>query len=148
MRNSIRFVPAILAATFVTLGVAAVAAQAQSAAGPVTGNPVSGKKLYESYTCYACHGFNGDTGARSLLAGRSAYLASESTFIAFLRARANLAPTQPSTNMPNYSTATLGDAQARDLYAYIRSFKDSAPALDEIPVFKEILSAAQKPYKP
>src|SRR5262245_10783051 len=118
------------------------------AAGPVSGNATTGKKLYEAYTCYGCHGFNGDTGARSLLPGRSPYLATESTFIAFLRARATLPPVQPSTNMPNYSAAALPDAQAKDIYAYIRTFKDNAPAVDDIPVFKQILSGAQKPYKP
>jgi uncharacterized membrane protein len=49
--------------------------------------------------------------------------------------------------MPNYSTATLSDAQARDLYAYIRTFKSNAPPVDEIPVFNQILTAAEKPYK-
>ena len=131
-----------------TLGLARVHSQAPPAASPVTGNVVNGKKLYEAYTCYGCHGFNGDTGARSLLPGKSAYLASESTFIAFLRARANVAPVQPSTSMPNYSAASLPDAQAKDIYAYVRTFKDASPAVDEIAVFKQILSDAQKPYKP
>lgn len=122
--------------------------QAQSAAGTASGNPVTGKKLYESYSCYACHGFTGETGARVLLPGRSASLATDSTFIAFLRARANLAPTQPSTSMPNYSATTLTDAQAKDIYAYITRFKSSPPEVTDIPAFKQILSAAQKPYKP
>ena len=148
MRTPRRLLTSVAAATIAALAFMAVRGRAQAPTGPVTGNPVGGKKLYESYTCYACHGFNGDTGARSLVPGRSPYLASESTFIAFLRARANLAPTQPSTNMPNYSAATLPDAQAKDIYAYIRTFKDSAPGVDDNPVFKQILSAAQKPYKP
>jgi len=115
---------------------------------PAAGNPVTGKKLYESYTCYGCHGFTGETGARALLPGKSANLASESRFIAFLRARANVAPNEPSTSMPNYSATTLTDAQARDVYAYIRTFKSNAPDVDDIPAFKQILSAAQKPHKP
>ena len=49
--------------------------------------------------------------------------------------------------MPNYSAATLTDAQARDIYAYIRTFKSHAPHVDQIPVFKQILTEAQKPYK-
>jgi mono/diheme cytochrome c family protein len=139
---------------FIAIGVGAVAglapvsAQAQAAAGAAAGNPVTGKKLYESYFCYACHGYNGETGARVLLPGRSPSLASESTFIAFLRARANLAPTQPSTSMPNYSATTLTDAQARDIYAHIRKFKSESPDVNDIAAFKQILSAAQKPYKP
>ena len=74
--------------------------------------------------------------------------ATEASFIAFLRARANLAPVQPSTSMPNYSADTLSDAQAKDIYAYVRTFKSNAPPVDQIPLLKQILSGAQKPYKP
>jgi mono/diheme cytochrome c family protein len=137
-----------LAAAMASLAFQIVPTQAQAPAGPVTGNPANGKKLYEAYTCYACHGFNGETGARVLVSNRSANLSTESGFIAFLRARANLAPTQPSTRMPNYSAATLPDAQAKDIYAYIRTFKSHAPPVDQIPVFNQILTDAQKPYKP
>ena len=72
----------------------------------------------------------------------------ESSFIAYLRGRANLAPIQPSTGMPNYSATTLSDAQARDIYAYVRTFKSNTPDVNDIAVLKQILSAAQKPYKP
>jgi mono/diheme cytochrome c family protein len=127
---------------------APASAQSRAAASAAGGNPATGKKLYESYTCYACHGFNGETGARVLLPGRSPSLATESTFIAYLRGRANLAPVQPSTGMPNYSATTLSDAQARDIYAYVRTFKSNSPDVNDIAVLKQILSAAQKPYKP
>jgi mono/diheme cytochrome c family protein len=137
-----------LAAAMTSLTFQIVAARAQAPASPATGNPANGKKLYDANTCYACHGFNGETGARALVSSRSANLASESGFIAFLRARANVAPTQPSTSMPNYSAASLPDAQAKDIYAYIKTFKSHAPAVDQIPVFNQILTDAQKPYKP
>ena len=137
-----------LAAAMVSLAFQIVPTRAQAPASPVTGNSANGKKLYEAYTCYACHGFSGETGARAFVSNRSASLATESSFIAFLRARANLAPTQPSTSMPNYSAATLPDAQAKDIYAYIRTFKSHAPPADQIPVFGQILTEAEKPYKP
>jgi mono/diheme cytochrome c family protein len=137
-----------LVTAMVALALQIVPARAQAPASPATGNPTNGKKLYEAYTCYACHGFNGETGARVLVSSRSVNLTTESSFIAFLRARANVAPTQPSTSMPNYSAATLPDAQAKDIYAYIRTFKSHAPPVDEIPVFGQILTEAQKPYKP
>ena len=108
---------------------------AQAPAGTASGDPAKGKTVYESYTCYACHGFTGETGARVLAESRSATLATESAFITFLRARANVAPAQPSTSMPNYSAQTLPDAQVKDLYAYIRAFKSHAPPVDQIPVF-------------
>ena len=130
----------------IILAIVPVRTHAQAAAAG--GDPVKGKKVYESFTCYGCHGFTGETGARVLAESRSANLATEAAFIAFLRARANVAPTQPSTSMPNYAAQTLPDAQAKDLYAYIKTFRSHAPPADQIPVFGQILFEAQKPYKP
>ena len=145
MRTSTRITLTLVIAISVALST--VLARAQAPGGAPTGNATNGKKLYEAYTCYGCHGFNGETGVRVLVASRSANLATESNFITFLRARANVAPTQPSTSMPNYSAATLPDAQAKDIYAYIKTFKPHAPPVDQIPVFGQILTEAQKPYK-
>lgn len=137
-----------IAAAVATLAFLVAPLRAQAPASPATGDPAKGKKVYESFTCYACHGFTGETGARVLASSRSATLATEPAFITFLRARANVAPPQPSTSMPNYSAETLPDAQAKDLYAYIRTFTSHAPPVDQIPVFRQILTEAQKPYKP
>jgi len=123
------------------------AASAKAPTSPVTGNAVRGKQLYYDYSCYGCHGFNGETG-RAFVPNWPANLATESSFLAFLRGRANQAPTQPSTGMPNYARETLGDTQAKDIYAYIRTFKSSAPPADKIPTMNAILSAAQKPRTP
>ena len=114
---------------------------------PVTGNAVTGKKLYYDHACYSCHGFNGETGARAFVPNWPANLATERSFIAFLRGRANLAPVQPSTSMPNYPVESVSDAQAKDIYAYIRSFKSTPPPIEKIPVMNQILAAAKKPYK-
>ena len=139
----------VLTALLLTATTAAAQSQQARPAAPTPagGDTASGKKLYEAYSCYACHGFNGETGARALVGSRSQNLATESNFIAFLRGRANVAPLQPSTSMPNYSATTLSDAQARDIYAHIRTFKSNAPPADQIPVFNEILKGAQRPYK-
>jgi mono/diheme cytochrome c family protein len=115
---------------------------------PVTGNAIRGKELYYDYACYSCHGFTGETGARTFVPNWPVNLATETRFLTFLRGRANLAPSQPSTSMPNYAAETLTDAQAKDIYAYIRSFKQNAPPADKIPTLNAILGAAQKPYKP
>src|SRR5262245_44289006 len=114
---------------------------------PVTGNAVEGKKLYYSYSCYACHGYNGETGARPFV-GRWGNLATEAGFIAFLRARADQAPAAPSTQMPNFPANSLSDKDAKDIYAYIRSFKSNAPELKDIPTLNSIVTAASNPYKP
>jgi|SRR5215469_8193735 len=113
---------------------------------PVTGNATSGKALYFSYGCYACHGYNGETGARAFV-GRWGNLATEQSFLAFLRGRVNVAPLTPSTSMPNFSEASLPDKQAKDIYAYIRTFKSTAPELKDIPTLNAIVKSASEDKK-
>ena len=110
---------------------------------PVTGNATAGKGLYYAYGCYACHSYNGETGARPFV-GRWGNLSTEEAFIKFLRGRANVAPVVPSTSMPNFSEKSLPDKAAKDIYAYIRTFKSSAPAVKDIPALSSILDAAKK----
>jgi mono/diheme cytochrome c family protein len=110
---------------------------------PVTGNAARGKGLYFDYGCYACHGYNGETGARQFV-GRWGNLATEQGFIAFLRGRANVAPVTPATSMPNFAASSLPDKQAKDIYAYIRTFKSSAPELKDIPTLNAIVDAAKR----
>ena len=114
---------------------------------PVTGNPSLGKALYYNYSCYGCHGFNGETG-RAFVGNWTANLATEESFTRFLRLRANVAPVTPATSMPNYPENSLSDRQAKDIYAYIRTFKSNAPPLQSIPTLNEIVKAASRPYKP
>ena len=113
---------------------------------PVTGNAAAGKPLYYSYGCYACHSYNGETGARPFV-GRWGNLKDENTFLRFLRGRANVAPVPPSTAMPNFSQESLPDKQAKDIYAYIRTFKSSAPAAKDIPVLSSLVEAAKRVKK-
>src|SRR5437879_12800771 len=94
----------------------------QAPTSPVTGSAANGKALYYSYSCYACHGYNGETG-RAFVGNWSANLANDENFIRFLRGRANVSPLAPSTSMPNFAENTLSDKQAKDIYAYIRTFK-------------------------
>jgi mono/diheme cytochrome c family protein len=111
---------------------------------PVSGNAVSGKGLYYAFGCYACHGYNGETGARAFV-GRWGNLGTEQAFLTFLRGRANVAPIVPSTSMPNFSEASLSDKQAKDIYAYIRSFKSTAPAdLKDAPALTAIIDGAKQ----
>src|ERR1700674_1607181 len=113
---------------------------------PVTGNAGNGKALYYSYGCYACHGYNGETGARAFV-GRWGNLGTEQSFLAFLRGRANVAPLVPSTSMPNFGEGSLSDTQAKDIYAYIRTFKSSAPELKDIPTLNAIIVRSKQQKK-
>src|SRR5712671_4904793 len=113
---------------------------------PATGNAVTGKKLYYDYSCYGCHGYNGETGARAFV-GNGGNLQTEAGFVAFLRLRGDQNPAAPSTGMPNFPVSTMSDAQAKDIYAYIRTFKSNAPELKDIPALNAIVAGANKPYK-
>ena len=109
---------------------------------PVTGNATNGKKVFLSYGCYACHGYNGETGARNFV-GRWGNLQTEQQFITFLRGRANAAPLTPVSSMPNFSAQSLPDDKAKDLYAYIRTFKSTAPAGKNVPALDDIVASAK-----
>jgi mono/diheme cytochrome c family protein len=128
-------------------GGAAAAGNTNPPTSPVSGNAVNGKALYYNYSCYGCHGFNGETG-RAFVGNWTNNLASEDNFLKFLRGRANVAPATPSTNMPNFAENTMSDKQAKDIYAYIRTFKSNAPPLQNISTLNEIVKAASRPYKP
>jgi mono/diheme cytochrome c family protein len=122
------------AATALALG-AVLAQQAR-------GDAENGKQLFYAHGCYGCHGFNGETGARDLVGTGSPIIADEATFVLFLRLRGDQAPELPSTRMPNFPVEALSDAEARDLYAYVRTFKLDAPSVDDVPTLRAILDAA------
>lgn len=119
-------------------------ALAQSNYGPITGNAESGKELYYAHACYACHGYTG-IGRQNLANDVSGMLVNEQVFTIYLRARSELNPDVPSQAMPNYSENVVSDEEARDLYAYIRSFRDDPPAVDDIPALRSILESAESP---
>jgi mono/diheme cytochrome c family protein len=112
--------------------------------GPVTGDAKHGRELFHAHTCYGCHGFNGETGARDLVGTNSPILSSEDTFIYFLRQRADQAPLTPSTAMPNFPENALSNQDAKDIYAFIRSFRLDAPKVEDVPALRAILDAAKK----
>ena len=42
----------------------------------------------------------------------------------------------------------LSDRQAKDIYAFVRSLKLNAPAIEDVPTLKKIVESAERPYKP
>jgi hypothetical protein len=49
--------------------------------------------------------------------------------------------------MPSFSDSALSDKQAKDIYAYIRTFKSSEPELKDIPTLNAIVDAAKQDKK-
>ena len=117
-------------------------AVAQVQFGPITGNADKGQQLYYDYGCFGCHGFNG-IGRQNLANDVSGIMFNETVFLTYLRARADQNPLFPTQSMPNYSAVSLSDENAKHIYAYIRTFKDTPPELDDIPALKEILEDAE-----
>jgi mono/diheme cytochrome c family protein len=111
-------------------------------------DPTRGKQLYYDHGCYGCHGFNGETGVRRLVGTGSSILESPDTFVAFLRLRADATPLLPSTSMPSYAVTALSNAEARDIYSYIRTFVLNAPDPKTIITLQTIIDSAKAPYKP
>jgi mono/diheme cytochrome c family protein len=103
-----------------------------------SGNSVNGKTLFFEHGCYSCHGYHG--AGRVALSGKPiGLLANEATFLSFLRMRGELNPLLPSTTMPHYGVSSLPDQAALDIYAYILSFREDSPAVENVPVLKAIL---------
>src|SRR5262245_11625670 len=124
--------------------VASVSALAQTPAG----DPANGKTLYVAHQCWACHGYNGETGTRLLREDGTFIprLMTVNGFIAFIRApRPDQPPPSGSvTSMPSYGAASLPNPQAADLFAYIKTFKPTQPALKDIPLLNRMQSEGGK----
>lgn len=107
-------------------------AQSPGVPGAVTGDPARGKSLYErTYRCYACHGFDGQSGSPRLVP----VTRTQSAFSAFVRK-----PSSPA--MPSFADAPLQDLD--DVYAYIRSLPATAPPVERLPVLRDILERRTK----
>jgi len=117
-----------VAAAALTLMVSA-AAQAPAPAAPAAaapaGNADTGKKLYDSYGCYQCHGYEAQGGvAGPRLASRPLPYAGFSRYVR-----------RPTNQMPPYTERILTDADLAHIYAYIQA-RPMPPAVQSIPLLR------------
>jgi mono/diheme cytochrome c family protein len=126
MKNpSLRVTLACTAA--VSFAVAAVSLSAQQQAQTIVGDAARGEPLFaDTFNCYACHGFDAQSGERRLVPLNY----TQEGFITFVQS-------SPLPNMPAYPDASA--QQLADIYAYIRTIAPDAPALTEVPLLSEIL---------
>ena len=115
-------------------------------AEPITGNAANGKEPYFNHGCYACHGYRG-IGKHNIANDVSGIMMNESVFLIFLRARSELNPPLPFQGMPHYPESSLADAEALDIYAYIRTFKDSPPLAESNTTLQAIIRSAQSQHQ-
>jgi mono/diheme cytochrome c family protein len=111
---------------FALVLVAAVAAQTpvpSSNAAPA-GNAETGKKLFVSYGCYQCHGYEaqGSSATGPRLGPRPIPFAAFSRYVR-----------QPTGQMPPYTTKVVSDADLTNIYEFISS--RPAPATN-VPLWK------------
>jgi mono/diheme cytochrome c family protein len=113
----------------VALVFAAVVAAAQTPAAPAqpasAGNAETGKKLYVSYGCWQCHGYEGQGGAAGpRLAPRPLPFAGFSRYVR-----------RPTNQMPPYTEKVVSNADLEHIHAYLTS-RPAPPAASSIPLLK------------
>jgi mono/diheme cytochrome c family protein len=104
-----------------------VDAQPPAGSAGLVGDAARGRPLFaDTFNCYACHGFDGQSGERRLVPMNY----TQEGFI-------TLVQTSPLPNMPAFPDAP---AQAlADIYAYIKTIPADAPAVGEVPLLRDIL---------
>ena len=111
----------------VSMTTAAAYAQGQAGAARPGADAGRGKQLFEkTYRCYACHGYDGQTGSPRLVPMPM----TEQAFVAFLRK-------PPREAMPKF--VDVPEQDLVDVYAYIKSIPVAAPPADSIPILKDVL---------
>ena len=83
-----------------------------------SGNADNGKKNFEKFGCYSCHGHLGQgSSAGARLAPRPIAAAA---LIAYVR--------HPAGQMPPYTSKVISDAELADIRAYLASIPEPPPA--------------------
>jgi mono/diheme cytochrome c family protein len=117
----------ILAVVVVVQAFRPAVGAAQAPATAPSGDARRGKTLFdETYRCYACHGYDGESGSPRLVPMSR----TEDSFTDFVRK-----PARPA--MPAFSDVPAKDLA--DVYAYLRSLRSTAPAAASIPLLNAIL---------
>ena len=102
---------------------AAVSAQTPAPQPPAAaaGNAEAGKKLFVSYGCYQCHGYEaqGSNATGPRLGPRPIAFTAFSRYVR-----------QPTGQMPPYTAKVVSDAELADIRAYLASIPDPTPAKD------------------
>src|SRR5687767_4109223 len=90
------------------------------------GNPEAGKKLWVSYGCWQCHGYEGQGGAAGpRLAARNLAFAG---FAAYVR--------RPTNQMPPYTEKVVSNADLVNIHAFVQS-RPAPPAVASVPLLQE-----------
>ena len=121
----IQFLVSVLIIT-VTGAIAPAQTPAPAPAAPATaGNPDTGRKLFVSYGCYQCHGYEGQGGAAGpRVAPRPLPFAGFSRYVR-----------RPTNQMPPYTQRVIADGDLGHIYAYLQSRPAPLP-VQSIPLLR------------
>jgi ubiquinol-cytochrome c reductase cytochrome c subunit len=105
---------------------AATSAPAQAAQAAPQGNATNGRKLFVSFGCYQCHGYEaqGSSATGPRLGPRPIAFAA---FMKYVRRTTN--------QMPPFTTKVVSDAELTDIYAFLRALPQP-PDVASIPLLK------------
>jgi mono/diheme cytochrome c family protein len=93
----------------------------------LVGDAARGQPLFaDTFNCYACHGFDAQSGERRLVPLNY----TQEGFITFVQS-------SPLPNMPAYPDAS--PQQLADIFAYIRTIPADAPPVGDLPLLRDIL---------
>ena len=110
-----------------TLVAAVLSAQPPGGNSAVVGDAARGQPLFsDTFNCYACHGFDAQSGERRLVPMNY----TQEGFITFVQS-------SPLPNMPAFPDASAQNLA--DIYAYIRTLPADAPAVNDVPLLRDIL---------
>ena len=123
MKASVYGLRSVVFGLLLVAGVSAQTPAPQPNAAPA-GNAETGKKLFVSYGCYQCHGYEaqGSNATGPRLGPRPIALAAFSRYVR-----------QPTGQMPPYTVKVVSDADLTNIYAFLQS--RPAPATN-VPLLK------------
>ncbi len=102
------------------LAVGAISAQTPLTPAGDTGN---GRKLFDRFGCYECHGHEGQGGAAGVRLGPQPI--PYAAFSRYVR--------HPARQMPPYTAKVVTDRELSDIYAFLRSIPQP-PSASSIPI--------------
>jgi mono/diheme cytochrome c family protein len=101
-------------------------ATAQQQQNVPQGNAANGRKLFVSFGCYQCHGYEAQGGsAGPRLAPRPIAYAQLMKYVR-----------HPTGEMPPFTEKIVKDAELTDIYAFLRA-QPAPPDVDKIPLLKQ-----------
>ena len=104
----------------------APAAAPQAAPAVPPGNAVNGRRLFVSFGCYQCHGYEaqGSSATGPRLGPRPIPFAN---LVRYVR--------RPTNQMPPFTAKVVSDAELADIYAFLRA-QPAPPDVSTIPLLK------------